>query len=64
MVAVFCSIRSVAHWQPRTRMTPIVHGLAEFLGDGNVASTAGRKQRASLAGGPYMPTAVSQTAWT
>ncbi|WGR73001.1 MULTISPECIES: MmgE/PrpD family protein [unclassified Bradyrhizobium] len=37
----------------RTRMAPIVHGLAEFLGDGNAASIAGRKQRASLAGAVY-----------
>ncbi|UPJ47863.1 MmgE/PrpD family protein [Bradyrhizobium sp. 200] len=37
----------------RTRMAPIVHGLAELLGDGNVASIAGCKQRASLAGALY-----------
>ncbi|RXH29728.1 hypothetical protein XH99_12950 [Bradyrhizobium nanningense] len=37
----------------RTRMAPIVHGLAEVLGEGNVASIAGRKQRASLAGALY-----------
>lgn len=37
----------------RTRMAPITGGLANFLGDGNVASIVGRKQRSSLAGALY-----------
>ncbi|MGY4257843.1 2-methylcitrate dehydratase PrpD [Bradyrhizobium sp. USDA 4516] len=37
----------------RTRMAPIVYGSAEFLGNGNVASVVGRKERASLAGALY-----------
>ncbi|WP_128942706.1 MmgE/PrpD family protein [Bradyrhizobium zhanjiangense] len=37
----------------RTRMAPIAYGLADFLGDGNVASIVGRKQHASLAGALY-----------
>ncbi|MGY4501421.1 2-methylcitrate dehydratase PrpD [Bradyrhizobium sp. GM24.11] len=37
----------------RTRMAPIVYGLTECLGDGNIASIAGRKQRASLASAVY-----------
>lgn len=37
----------------RTRMAPIAYGLAEFLGDGNIASIVGRRQRASLAGALY-----------
>ncbi|UFW51320.1 MULTISPECIES: MmgE/PrpD family protein [Bradyrhizobium] len=36
-----------------TRMAPITHGLADFLGDGNLASVVGRKQRTSLAGALY-----------
>lgn len=37
----------------RTRMAPIAYGLVDFLGEGNVASVAGRKQHASLAGALY-----------
>lgn len=37
----------------RTRMAPIAYGSADFLGDGNVASIVGRKQRASLAAALY-----------
>ncbi|WP_256467458.1 MmgE/PrpD family protein [Bradyrhizobium sp. 190] len=37
----------------RTRMAPIVYGMANFLGEGNIASVAGRKVRASLAGALY-----------
>ncbi|MCK1408300.1 MmgE/PrpD family protein [Bradyrhizobium sp. 76] len=37
----------------RTRIAPIVYSLADFMGDGKVASIVGRKQRASLAGALY-----------
>lgn len=37
----------------RTRMAPIAYGLAEFLGDGDLASVVGRKHHASLAGALY-----------
>ncbi|MCC8977856.1 MmgE/PrpD family protein [Bradyrhizobium acaciae] len=37
----------------RTRMAPIAHRLADFMGVGNVASVVGRKQHASLAGALY-----------
>ncbi|MCK1663547.1 MmgE/PrpD family protein [Bradyrhizobium sp. 153] len=36
-----------------TRITPIAYGLADFLGEGNMASIVGRKQRASLAAAVY-----------
>ncbi|MGY4353198.1 2-methylcitrate dehydratase PrpD [Bradyrhizobium sp. GM7.3] len=37
----------------QTRIAPIVYGLADFMGVGEVASIVGRKQRASLAGALY-----------
>lgn len=37
----------------RTRMAPIAYGVAEFFGNGDVASVVGREQRASLAGALY-----------
>ncbi|MFK4719292.1 2-methylcitrate dehydratase PrpD [Bradyrhizobium niftali] len=37
----------------RTRIAPIAYGAADFLGNGDVASVVGRKQRASLAGALY-----------
>ncbi|WP_050399834.1 MmgE/PrpD family protein [Bradyrhizobium embrapense] len=37
----------------RTRIAPISYGLADFLGDAQIASVAGRQKRASLAGALY-----------
>lgn len=37
----------------QTRIAPIAYGLIDFIGDGTVASVAGRDKRASLAGAIY-----------